>query len=122
KLWTDVTLSDEGGVPVTQLARGATVRFDGQVLDHPGGSPVAMDGVASLLIEDAAPSNLTPNECAPPLAYVFSAGPMYHGDVTIKAGHFSGRFVVPLDATTGTTGRVRAYFSGRDASGEQDGV
>jgi hypothetical protein len=122
RLWTDVTLSTEGGARLDSLNRGATVRFDGQIVDHPGGSAVAMDGVASLLIEDAAPTNGTPTECAPSIPYVFSAGPMYHGDVTVKAGHFSGRFVVPLDATTGNTGRVRAYFSGRAAAGDMDGA
>ena len=41
---------------------------------------------------------------------------MYHGDVTLHAGAFTGRFVVPLDAAAGVDGRIRAYFSG-DASG-----
>jgi hypothetical protein len=123
RLWTDFTLTDENGAPLTQVARGSTVRFDGQVVDRPGGSPVPMDGVASILIEDSAPTNLTPNECAPSIPYVFSAGPMYHGDVTLKAGRFSGRFVVPLDATTGTKGRIRAYFNGREpAASETDGA
>jgi hypothetical protein len=42
--------------------------------------------------------------------------------VTLKGGRFSGRFVVPLDATTGTQGRIRAYFSGREPAGETDGA
>src|SRR6185503_819805 len=54
--------------------------------------------------------------------YLFSAGPMYHGDVTLKAGHFTGHFVVPLDAAAGTKGRIRAYFSGREAATETDGA
>jgi hypothetical protein len=130
RLWTDFTLTDAGGTPLTQLARGSTVHFTGQVVDHPGGPPVAMDGVASILIEDSAPTNLTPDDskaCAGfpflPKPYVFSAGPMYHGDVTLKGGHFSGNFVVPLDASTGTQGRIRAYFSGREpAAAETDGA
>jgi hypothetical protein len=43
--------------------------------------------------------------------------------VTLKGGHFSGNFVVPLDASTGTQGRIRAYFSGREpAAAETDGA
>ena len=123
RLWADFTLTNDSGAAVTQLARGATVHFAGQVLNHPGGSPVPMDGVASILIEDSAPTNVTPNDCLPTVSYVFSAGPMYHGDVTVKSGRFSGSFVVPLDATTGTQGRIRAYFSGREpAASETDGA
>ena len=126
RLWADLTLTDEAGAPLTVLARGSTVRFEGQVLHHPGGPPVTMDGVASILIEDSAPTLMTPNDAvcfASSIPYVFSAGPMYHGDVTLAAGHFSGRFVVPLDAATGTKGRLRAYFSGREAAvGETDGA
>jgi hypothetical protein len=124
RLWTEFTLTDDNGAPLTQLARGSTVHFDGQVLDRPGGTPVALDGVANLLIEDSAPTNLTPNELGlGSFPYLFTAGPMYHGDVTVKAGRLSGRFVVPVDATTGAAGRFRAYFSGREpAAAEIDGA
>jgi hypothetical protein len=48
---------------------------------------------------------------------------MYHGDVTLKGGRFTGKFVVPLDATTGTAGRIRAYVDGREpAASENDGA
>jgi hypothetical protein len=117
RLWADLRLSDDAGLTLTELPRGATVRFVGQVLHHPGGPQVEMDGVASILIEDSAPTNFTPNDAvcgASSVPYVFSAGPMYHGDVTVKGGRFSGHFVVPLDAATGTKGRIRAYFSGGD--------
>jgi len=128
RLWTDFTLTDVNGAPLAQLARGSTVQFTGQVLDHPGGSQVPMDGVASILIEDSAPTNLTPNDTkicngTGSIPYVFSAGAMYHGDVTLKGGRFTGKFVVPLDATTGSAGRIRAYVNGREpAAAENDGA
>ena len=129
-LWCELTLSNDSGVTVAKVAGGSTVRFDGQVVKRPGGPPVPMDGVASVLIEDSAPINIVPNECptltpvfANERTYAFSAGPMYHGNVTIKGGHFTGHFVVPLDATTGTRGRIRAYVDGREpAATETDGA
>jgi hypothetical protein len=122
RLWTEISLADAQGVPVTQFTRGQTLTFSGRVLDRPGGTLVPMDGVASVLIEDSAPTNLTPNECQAPIPYVFSAGPIYHGDVTLQGGTFQGRFVVSLDATAGTAGRIRAYATGRTAAGQSDGV
>lgn len=123
RLWTEVTLQDAQGAPITQLSTGQLVRFEGRVLDRPGGTLVPMDGVASVLIEDSAPTNVTPNDCPPAREYRFSAGPMYHGDVTLTGGTFTGRFVVPLDALLGTEGRARAYVVGRSgAVGQTDGV
>jgi len=125
RLWTDFTLTDQSGTPLTQVAGGATVKFEGQVLHHPGGPAVPMDGVASVLIEDSAPTNVTPRACngAAGTPYTFSAGPMYHGDVTVKGGRFSGSFVVPLDANIGTAGRIRAYVTGHEpAAAETDGA
>lgn len=123
KLWTEFTLTDENDQPITQIQRGRTVRFRGQVVDRPGGTAVAMNGVASMDIGDSAPTNTTPLGCGinplSPVAfagYRFSAGPMYRGDVTLQAGVFSGRFVVPLDATVGAYGRVRAYLTGATPS------
>ncbi len=132
RLWSEVALTDAAGAPVTQFARGQTVFFRGQVLDRPGGSPVALDGVSTVLIEDSTPINSTVGSGDPdckaaasfPESYVFSAGPMYHGDVTVSAGVFNGRFVVPLDATAGPRGRIRSYVDGRPGAGlgETDGV
>ena len=112
RYWVDLHVTDADGAPVTTMARGRTLRFTGEVLDRPGGTRIPMDGVASLLIEDSAPLDRTDGTCQQPVDYTFSAGAMYHGDVTLKAGQFAGRFVVPLDATTGARGRVRAYVSG----------
>jgi hypothetical protein len=76
-----------------------------------------------MLIEDSAPTNRTPNDCPPAVDYRFSAGPMYHGDVTLAGGTFQGRFIVPLDANLGGDARARAYITGRaGASGPTDGV
>ena len=123
RLWTEIAVTDPQGTPITQLARGQRVLFQGRVLDQPGGTLVPLDGVASVLIEDSAPTNLTPNECQASVPYRFSAGPMYRGDVTLQGGQFSGQFVVSLDAATGTVGRVRAYTQGQAAGvGYTDGV
>ncbi len=122
RMWSEITMVDANDQPLTELRRGQTVRFRGQVVDRPGGTALAMNGVASLRIEDSAPLITTPVACTylgapskPPEAtvpYRFFAGPMYRGEVTMVNGTFSGRFVVPLDATVGAYGRVRAYFSG----------
>ncbi len=124
RYWVDLRLTDLAGAPVTTLTRGQTLRFSGEVLDRPGGTRVVMDGVSSVLIEDSAPQDRTDGTCQTPVDYTFSAGPMYHGDVTVRGGTFSGRFVVPLDATTGTEARVRAYVTGlpTGVSAVQDGV
>jgi hypothetical protein len=118
RLWGDIQLRDVNNQPVTQITRGQTVRFTGRVLDRPGGSLVPIDGSASMLIEDSAPTNLTPKSDGGDVAsFRFSAGPMYHGDVTLKGGAFSGQFIVPADATVGTAGRVRAYVAGGTGGG-----
>jgi hypothetical protein len=118
RLWADVRLTNAAGQPVDSVARGQTVTFTGRVLDRPGGALVPLDGVSTVLIEDSAPTLVTPEATDHSTAtYRFSAGPMYHGDVTVHAGAFSGKFVVPLDATAGTAGRVRAYFSGSSTGG-----
>src|SRR5439155_22411843 len=81
RLWSDVRFTDQAGQPVTRLARGQLVSFSGQVLDRPQGTPVPLEGVASVLIEDSAPTNVTPPSVSDsrPYAYRFSARPMYHG-------------------------------------------
>ncbi len=122
-LWADVTLTDANGAPVTQLQRGQTVTFHGQVLDQPGGSAQAFSGIASVLVEDSAPtddvsgyaddvgcSSHFPGGVGLPQQYKFYAGTIYHGDVSVTNGQFTGKFVVPLDATLGTDGRLRTYL------------
>jgi hypothetical protein len=100
------------------------VRFDGRVLDRPGGTLVPLDGVASVLIEDSAPTNLTPDDCpVGSVPYRFSAGPLYRGDVTLAGGLFQGAFVASMDASAGALARVRVYVQGRAAAvGYTDGV
>lgn len=122
RLWAEVTLFDAGGAPLTQMSRGQTVTFRGQVTDGPGGAPIPYDGVASMLIEDSAPIDVTPVSCygASSTAYQFRAGTMYHGDVSVANGAFEGRFVVPMDATIGVRGRVRAYLMGRGPTDARD--
>ena len=118
RLWADVALFDGNGAPLTQIARGQTVEFRGNVLAGPAGDPQPYEGVASLLIEDSAPIDRTPVACSgfATTTYQFKAGPMYHGDVSTSSGYFEGRFVVPMDATIGPRGRVRAYLQGRSGA------
>jgi hypothetical protein len=68
RLWADLRLTNDAGVTLSELARGSTVRFVGQVQHHPGGPPVAMDGVASILIEIRRPRASPPTTwyAAPP--------------------------------------------------------
>ncbi len=115
RLWADVSLFDANNQPLTQIARGQTVTFRGQVRTGPAGSAQPYEGVASLLIEDSAPIAQTPVACSgfATTTYQYKAGPMYHGDVSAADGAFEGRFVVPMDAAIGPRGRVRAYLQGR---------
>jgi hypothetical protein len=130
--WAEFTLWDSAGTtPVTAAARGQTVTLRGQVFDWPGGAATGFDGVGSVLIEDSAPY-----EQAPPCSfdpncstnsrpfYYYRAGPMFRGDVAIRAGTFESRFVVPLEGRLGARGRVRMYFDGRlsGAASTTDGV
>src|SRR5262249_692767 len=91
QLWSELSLTDLQGGTLTQVSQGQTVRFEGQVVDRPGGSPVAIDGAASVLIEDSVPRVVTPFECFDSTSYVFSAGPMYHGDVTLAGARRPAR-------------------------------
>jgi hypothetical protein len=118
RLWSELTFTNAAGQQILDLARGQTVNFAGRVLDRPGGTLQPLDGVASVLIEDSAPTFITPKSFNGTVAsYRFSAGPMFHGDVTLHAGAFSGKFVVPLDGAAGPAGRIRAYFSGSSSGG-----
>src|SRR5205085_5798249 len=111
QLYTRLTLYDSSGTaPLTTLERGATVTFKGQVLDRAGGTPVTADGVASMLIEDSAPLLDTPPCTCSTLAHTtfyYSAGAMFRGDVSMHGGSFQGRFVVPLEASSGPRAGAR---------------
>jgi hypothetical protein len=122
RLWAEVGLFDASGAPLSQLSRGQTVTFRGQVLDGPGGSPLPYDGVASLLVEDSAPIDRTPVACSGfgTTTYLYKAGPIYHGDVSAANGAFEGHFVVPMDATLGIRGRVRTYLQGHSGADPSD--
>jgi hypothetical protein len=124
--FAEVSLLDSAGTtPTTQMRQGQTLLVRGRLLDQPAGTPVALDGVASILIEDSAPFQQAP-EC--PLfpgcfrpTYYYRAGPIYRGSVAVRAGLFEGRFVVPLEASQGNRARIRAYLTGAvGASGAQD--
>src|SRR5262249_3652107 len=43
---------------------------------------------------------------------------IYHGDARVQNGAFEGSFIVPLEALTGTGGKVRAYVT----DGRRDGA
>ncbi len=115
RLWADVVLKDASGAVLTSLQRGQVVTFQGTVTERPLDAGIPFEGVASLLIEDSAPLADTGTE--PPCTYYsvdfrYRPGVVYHGDVSITNGQFEGRFVVPVDASIGTTGRVRVYLQG----------
>ena len=133
KLWVSLSLhACETCAPaLSEVQRGTTVYFRGRVYaDSNGTTPVALDGVADILIEDSAPLDQAP-DCPlfpgcnnPPINYWFRAGPMFRGDVTVSGGALSGSFVVPIEAKGGARGRVRAYVSGHTSAGgaETDAV
>jgi hypothetical protein len=116
--WVALGVWDSAGTTaLTTLQRGQTITIKGRVLDRPprvpGGSPVALDGVASLLVEDTRPTEISP-PCSPCIItqYWYKAGPMFRGEVSVVNGSFEARMVVPLEARTGPRGRVRAYVQG----------
>jgi hypothetical protein len=73
-----------------------------------------------VLIEDSAPTaNTGVTEGCNYLGstiYRYSAGTVFHGDVSVANGVFEGQFVVPMDATLGAEGRVRSYLSGQSGA------
>src|SRR5207247_217772 len=115
RLWVDLTLQDTLGNAITQVERGQTVQFTGHVEAAPGGTAVALDGSASVLIEDSVPLVSPPG--VPGVTYHYRAGPVYRADVAVVGGLLRGRVVMPMEARQGTLGRVRAYVTGR-APGE----
>jgi hypothetical protein len=125
RLWVRLSLHECGDcVPeLTEVHKGTTVFFRGQVYEDSSATvPVALDGVADVVIEDSAPLDhapdcpLTPGCNDPPIDYWFRAGPMFRGDVAVTAGTLQGSFVVPVEARGGARGRLRAYVQGRDPS------
>ena len=124
RLWVDVALADSAGAPVSEVKRGQTLTYHGRVRSCPGGDPVSFDGVVGLLIEDSQEITTVKDDFVynsrryvDSTTYYFRAGAMYRGDVGVRGGEFSGRFVVPMEAREGDRGRVRAYVEGR-AAGE----
>jgi hypothetical protein len=116
RLWVSLTLhACETCAPaITEVQRGTTVYFRGRVFeDSSATTPVALDGVADVLIEDSAPLDHAPTD--PSVEFWFRAGPMFRGDVAVTAGNLQGSFVVPIEAQGGPRGRVRAYVQGRTA-------
>ena len=116
RLWVDIALEDTLGNPISQVARGQVVKFTGHVLDAPlpGGTPVALNGTASMLIEESAPRLSPPGD--PSIDYIYRAGPVYRANVAVVAGALQGRFVMPMEAREGVLGRARAYATGRTPS------
>jgi hypothetical protein len=127
KLWVSLSLHEcETCVPeITGAHKGTTVYFRGRVFeDSLLTTPVALDGVADVLIEDSAPLDQAPDcsyspGCDRP-EYWFRAGPMFRGDVAVTGGTLQGSFVVPIEARGGARGRVRAYVQGRAAGAGYD--
>ena len=122
RLSVEVRLEDESGAPVTEVRRGQTIVVRGQVVDRPGGSPMALDGIARLLVEDSAPIDTVPNCFDACFGYPFTAAPMFRGDVTVAAGQFESRFVAPMNAELGLRGRARAYIEVGGGAQATDGV
>lgn len=126
ELWVNVTLWDSAGTaPLTEIEQGRTVTFRGSVREGEGGAEAPFDGVASLLIEDSAPIDLT-SEC-PGIPYCntryfYRAATMYRGDVSVHGGTFEGRFVVPVEARTGAYARAGAYVAGTSDGLRTDGA
>lgn len=113
RLWVDLTLKDALGNPVDSLRRGETARFEGRVLDRPGGTVIPFTGATAMLIEDSAPIDTTFDcEFCTREPYRFRAAPMYRGEARVSNGTLSGQFVVPLDAVLGPRGRLRGYANG----------
>ena len=133
RLWVETSVQDLNGAETTQLPRGSTLELRGQVLDRPGGSPVTLDGLARLLVEDSAPVDTVPDctifcgpfgtpSCLEGCSYRFRAAPIFRGDVSVHGGRFQTRFVVPMDAKLGPRGRARGYVELGAGSLVVDGV
>jgi hypothetical protein len=133
RLWVETSVRDLNGTETTRLPRGSTLELRGQVLDRPGGSPVTLDGLARVLVEDSAPVDTVPDctlfcgpfgtqFCLEDCSYPFRAAPVFRGDVSVQGGQFQTRFVVPMDAKLGPRGRARGYVELGAGSVVVDGV
>jgi peptidase C25-like protein/flagellar hook capping protein FlgD len=123
ELWVELSLFPESSPDTTvatdsTLVQGSLYRFSGRVVDHPGGDLVPVDGIANLLVEDSAPTLLSPLcvlpqclSCAPAF-YRYRAGAIFRGDIGVRAGRLEGRFMVPVEARPGPDARIRAYLTG----------
>jgi hypothetical protein len=120
--WTDITLWDSAGTTqVTGLTTGQVITYKGRVLDQPGGTLLPFSGSATLEIDDSPPLEVTPDcpylaNCSPIAFYYYTPGTMFHGTVGVTAGLFEGKLTVPIDASAGVRGRVRAYLDGNLAT------
>jgi len=108
RLWVETSVTDENGSPVATVQRGQTMKVSGRLLDRPGGSQVTLDGLTHLLIEDSAPVDTVPDCFDDCFGYPYRASPVFRGDVSLSAGTFSTKFVMPIDAHLGPRGRARA--------------
>jgi peptidase C25-like protein/flagellar hook capping protein FlgD len=116
RLWADVALKGAGGNPIDTLRRGDIVRFEGRILDRPGGVVVPFTGSAAMLVEDSAPIDTTfACDFCDRVTYPFRAAPIFRGDARATNGLFAGQFVVPLDAALGPRARARGYVTGSEA-------
>jgi hypothetical protein len=122
RLTVETMVSDVDGNPVSDAQRGQTLVASGRVLDRPGGTLMALEGLAHLLIEDSAPVDTVPNCFGGCFGYPFRASPVFRGDVSVSGGRFETRFVVPMDAHLGPRGRARAYVEVGTGVALTDGV
>jgi flagellar hook capping protein FlgD len=122
RLYVETALQDSSGQTVAAGRRGQTLRVVGQLVDRPGGTVQAYDGVARVLIEDSAPID-TVGDCFPQcVTYPFRAAPLFRGDVAIHGGAFSTSFVMPMNAELGPRARTRLYDELTQGSFATDGV
>jgi hypothetical protein len=121
-----IALADgETAAPVDSLRRGRRISVHGTV--SPTHDPLATDvsasfnGVASVLVVDAAPRDSVNDIFQAKLVYEYDPGVIFHGDVPVTNGQFDAKFIVPLEALTGPNAKVYAYATtgGDDASGAQ---
>jgi hypothetical protein len=124
RLFLSGAMLDENGAAIDSVQRGQTVRYRGQLLSGPGGSPLLLDGIVHVLIEDSAPIDTLPDctgFCTDP-TYPFRASPMFRGDVSLTGGRFDTKFVVPMNARLGPRGRARGYGEMQSGAAPTDAV
>jgi hypothetical protein len=116
-------VQDASGADTTAIEQGHKMHFTGRVLDGLGGALVPLEGVADVLVEDAAPTLQAPpcvlSTCDRPF-YRYRAGTIYRGQVSIHGGTFAGDFIVPIEARPGRPSRIRAYVSNSSTDGTGD--